>query len=177
MLDGARVVETGSHEALMAKGGQYPSSTASRRRHTASGPLRALASSVRRGRLRGLTIRSQLERSSCVLIPTAWKLLGAGALWVVGGWVIKLVRTRWPLPESPSVRCHSGHVRRGQRGGPAPGTPLHCCPRRPRDRDHLVRGAAGGRRSRRSARHGQDCWPTLRPASSSWCSDRSRSAT
>jgi len=27
------------------------------------------------------------------LIPTAWKLLGAVALWVVGSWVVKLVRT------------------------------------------------------------------------------------
>ncbi len=27
------------------------------------------------------------------LIPTAWKLLGAVALWIVGSWVIKLVRT------------------------------------------------------------------------------------
>ena len=27
------------------------------------------------------------------LIPTAWKLLGAVALWMVGSWVIKLVRT------------------------------------------------------------------------------------
>lgn len=27
------------------------------------------------------------------LIPTAWKLLGAVALWIVGGWIVKLVRT------------------------------------------------------------------------------------
>jgi small conductance mechanosensitive channel len=27
------------------------------------------------------------------LIPTGWKLLGAAALWIVGGWFVKLVRT------------------------------------------------------------------------------------
>jgi small conductance mechanosensitive channel len=37
---------------------------------------------------------SQVEALARVyLIPTAWKLLGAGALWIVGSWVIKLVRT------------------------------------------------------------------------------------
>ena len=36
---------------------------------------------------------SQVEAFARVyLIPTAWKLLGAAALWVVGSWVIKLVR-------------------------------------------------------------------------------------
>ena len=36
---------------------------------------------------------SQVEALARVyLIPTAWKLLGAAALWVVGSWVIKLVR-------------------------------------------------------------------------------------
>ena len=37
---------------------------------------------------------SQVEAFARVyLIPTAWKLLGAVALWMVGRWVIKLVRT------------------------------------------------------------------------------------
>ena len=36
---------------------------------------------------------SQVEALARVyLIPTAWKLLGAVALWVVGSWLIKLVR-------------------------------------------------------------------------------------
>jgi small conductance mechanosensitive channel len=36
---------------------------------------------------------SQVESLARVyLIPTAWKLLGATALWVIGGWVIRLVR-------------------------------------------------------------------------------------
>jgi len=39
-------------------------------------------------------LTAQLETFARVyLIPTAWKLLGAVALWIVGSWVIKLVRT------------------------------------------------------------------------------------
>ena len=38
-------------------------------------------------------LTAQLETFARVyLIPTAWKLLGAVALWIVGSWVIKLVR-------------------------------------------------------------------------------------
>src|SRR5262245_66688961 len=38
-------------------------------------------------------LASQVESLARVyLIPTAWKLLGATALWVIGGWVIRLVR-------------------------------------------------------------------------------------
>ena len=29
------------------------------------------------------------------LVPFGWKLAGAVAVWIVGGWVIKLLRARW----------------------------------------------------------------------------------
>jgi small conductance mechanosensitive channel len=39
-------------------------------------------------------LAAQLESfARLYLIPTAWKLLGAAALWILGNWVIKLVRT------------------------------------------------------------------------------------
>jgi small conductance mechanosensitive channel len=39
-------------------------------------------------------LASQVESlGRLYLIPTAWKLLGAVALWIVGSWIIKLVRT------------------------------------------------------------------------------------
>ena len=38
-------------------------------------------------------LTAQVEALARVyLIPTAWKLLGAVALWIIGSWIIKLVR-------------------------------------------------------------------------------------
>ena len=42
----------------------------------------------------GSDLASQAEAlAGLYLIPTAWKILGAVALWVVGSWIVKLVRT------------------------------------------------------------------------------------
>jgi hypothetical protein len=60
------------------------------------------------------------------LIPTAWKLLGAIALWIAGRWVIKLVRTTLgSFLKLRQVDATLASYVEASAGDPAPGLTVH----------------------------------------------------